>query len=80
MHVSLPVKFFYDNKAALSMALNPVQHSRTKHVEVDQHFIRVKVDDGIICFPMFLLKGSWQIFSLKDSKKSCLKDLFLSCT
>jgi len=43
-----PLKFYCDNKAALSMALNPVQHSRTKHVDVDRHFIREKVEDGII--------------------------------
>ena len=44
-----PLKLYCDNKAAISMALNPVQHSRTKHVEVDRHFIREKVEGGVIC-------------------------------
>ncbi|KAK4258317.1 hypothetical protein QN277_007775 [Acacia crassicarpa] len=47
--IESPLKLYCDNKAALSMALNPVQHSRTKHVDVDRHFIREKVEDGIIC-------------------------------
>ena len=44
-----PLRLYCDNKSALSMALNPVQHGRTKHVEVDRHFIREKVEGGIIC-------------------------------
>ncbi|RVW42149.1 Retrovirus-related Pol polyprotein from transposon RE1 [Vitis vinifera] len=31
---------FCDNKAAIAISQDPVQHDRTKHVEVDQHFIR----------------------------------------
>ena len=38
-----------DNKAAISIAHNPVLHDRTKHVEVDKHFIKEKIDDGVIC-------------------------------
>ncbi|XP_021861540.1 uncharacterized protein [Spinacia oleracea] len=37
-----------DNKATLSIDANPVQYERTKHVELDCHFIRGKVDDGCI--------------------------------
>ena len=49
VEVKLPLKFYCDNKAAISMALNPVQHERSKHVEIDRHFIREKVEEGIIC-------------------------------
>ena len=37
-----------DNKSAISIAHNPVQHDRTKHVEIDRYFIKEKLDDGLI--------------------------------
>ena len=49
VQVDLPLKLYCDNKAAISMALNPVQHERSKHVEIDRHFIREKVEEGTIC-------------------------------
>ena len=42
---------YCDNKAAIEIAHNPVQHDRTKHVEVDRHFIKEKLDGQIIFFP-----------------------------
>lgn len=32
-----------DNMSAISLATNPVFHARTKHVEVDFHFVREKI-------------------------------------
>ncbi|KAI3688864.1 hypothetical protein L2E82_46759 [Cichorium intybus] len=44
----LPVMVFCDNESAIKLALNPVFHEKTKHFEVDVHFIREKVSKGII--------------------------------
>ncbi|KAM3407194.1 hypothetical protein ACQJBY_000937 [Aegilops geniculata] len=43
-----PLRLWCDNKSAISIANNPVQHDRTKHVEIDRFFIKEKLDDGII--------------------------------
>ncbi|KAK1414103.1 hypothetical protein QVD17_29844 [Tagetes erecta] len=44
-------KIMCDNKAAIQISENPVQHDRTKHVEVDRHFIKEKLENGIIELP-----------------------------
>ncbi|XP_071705244.1 uncharacterized mitochondrial protein AtMg00810-like [Rutidosis leptorrhynchoides] len=37
---------FCDNISAIYLAGNPVQHQRTKHIELDIHFVREKVAKG----------------------------------
>ena len=46
-----PMRLYCDNKSAINIAHNPVQHDRTKHIEVDRHFIKEKLDSGLICTP-----------------------------
>nr|GEX82524.1 copia protein [Tanacetum cinerariifolium] len=37
-----------DNKGAIDLSKNPVQHSRTKHIEIHHHFLRDNVQKGHI--------------------------------
>jgi hypothetical protein len=41
--ITFPTVIFEDNMGAISLAKNPVGHSRNKHIEVRHHFIREKV-------------------------------------
>ena len=45
------VPLFCDNESAIKIANNPVQHSKTKHIEIRHHFLRdhvMKKDIDII--------------------------------
>ena len=37
-----------DNKGAIDLSKNPVQHSRTKHIEIRHHFLRDNEQKGNI--------------------------------
>ncbi|RDX90757.1 Copia protein, partial [Mucuna pruriens] len=43
-----PIKLFCDNNLDISIAHNSVQHDRTKHIEIYRHFIKEKLDSGLI--------------------------------
>nr|GEW99618.1 retrovirus-related Pol polyprotein from transposon TNT 1-94 [Tanacetum cinerariifolium] len=38
------IPMYCDSKAAIAISCNPVQHSRTKHIDVRYHFIKEKVE------------------------------------
>ena len=44
-----PMKLYCDNKLAINIAHNPIQHDRTKHIEVDRHFMKEKLEEGVVC-------------------------------
>ena len=82
---SLPMKVYCDNKSAIAIAHNPVLHDRTKHVEVDKHFIKEKLDGGLVCMPYIptneqiadiLTKGLPKKHFEKLVCKLAMKDIF----
>nr|GFA86593.1 retrovirus-related Pol polyprotein from transposon TNT 1-94 [Tanacetum cinerariifolium] len=42
------VSIYYDSKSAITILCNPVQHTRTKHIDVRYHFIKDHVEKGTI--------------------------------
>ena len=39
---------YYNNTSVINISKNPVQHSLTKHIEIQHHFIRELVEDGTL--------------------------------
>ena len=51
------ISLYCDNRAAIQSAQNLVQHDRTKHVEIDRHFIKEKLEAKIIKLPFVKSKN-----------------------
>ena len=42
---------FCDNTTTIEIANNPIQHNRTKHIELDRNYIKDNLDSGMIKVP-----------------------------
>lgn len=42
------VTLFCDNQGALALAKNPIQHQRSKHIDIKYHFIRSEIQNGVV--------------------------------
>nr|GEX56782.1 hypothetical protein [Tanacetum cinerariifolium] len=56
------IPMYCDSKAAIAISCNPVQHSRTKHIDVRYHFIKEKVEKGIV--ELFFVGTEYQLAGL----------------
>lgn len=48
IHLKQPSMIWCDNLSAKALATNPVQHARSKHIEIDVHFVRDMILAGEI--------------------------------
>jgi predicted RNA methylase len=47
LHKKLPsITIFADSQRCIALAHNPKYHARTKHIDIQHHFVREKVDGG----------------------------------
>ncbi|CAN6440401.1 unnamed protein product [Victoria cruziana] len=46
-----PMRLYCDNKVAINLSNNHVLYDRTKHIELDRHFIREKIDSRELTLP-----------------------------
>lgn len=63
-----PMQLYCGNKATINVSHNHVQYYWTTHVEIDWHFIKEKLDDGIICTPTMKTREQ-----LADHKQKSLR-------
>nr|GEW81047.1 copia protein [Tanacetum cinerariifolium] len=56
------IPMYCDSKEAIAISYNPVQYSRTKHIDVRYHFIKEKVEKGIV--ELFFVRIKYQLADL----------------
>nr|GEX17612.1 retrovirus-related Pol polyprotein from transposon TNT 1-94 [Tanacetum cinerariifolium] len=77
------IPMYCDSKATIAISCNPVQHSRTKHIDVRYHFIKEKVEKGIV--ELFFVETEYQLADLftkalsEDSFKYLVRRLGMRC-
>ncbi|GKE16797.1 uncharacterized mitochondrial protein-like protein [Tanacetum coccineum] len=71
IRIPTPSLVMCDNASTIALANNPVQHARTKHIEIDCHFVRDKIRQGHIK-PVFVSSQS-QVADIL-TKVSCARN------
>nr|GFB24019.1 hypothetical protein [Tanacetum cinerariifolium] len=56
------IPMYCDSKETIAISCNPVQHSRTKHIDVRYHFIKEKVKMGIV--ELLFVRTEYQLAEL----------------
>ncbi|GKE38727.1 hypothetical protein Tco_1462132 [Tanacetum coccineum] len=53
------VPLYCDNKSAIALCCNNVQHSRSKHIDIRHHFIREQVENGVV--ELYFMRTEYQL-------------------
>ncbi|GJY91977.1 retrovirus-related pol polyprotein from transposon TNT 1-94, partial [Tanacetum coccineum] len=69
------ITMYCDNKSVIALCCNNVQHSRSKHIDIRQHFIREKVENGMV--ELYFVTTEYQladIFTKALPRERCALD------
>ncbi|GKA98580.1 retrovirus-related pol polyprotein from transposon TNT 1-94 [Tanacetum coccineum] len=50
---------YVNNKSAIALCCNNVQHSRSKHIDIRHHFIREQVEKGVV--ELYFVRTEYQL-------------------
>ncbi|GKD04607.1 hypothetical protein Tco_1179581 [Tanacetum coccineum] len=53
------ILLYYDNKSAIALCCNNVQHSRSKHIDIRYHFIKEQVENGVV--ELYFVRTEYQL-------------------
>ena len=65
---------FCDNKSAIAMSKNSVEHSKARHIKLKYHFIREAVEDGEIKLKYIKTMTKWRTYSPRHFPKVNFKN------
>lgn len=46
--IHMPKSLYCGRKAAIQLAVNPIFHERTKYIDIDCHFVKEKIVQGMV--------------------------------
>src|SRR4030095_16837345 len=69
------ITIYCDSRSPIAISCNPVQHSRTKHIDVRYHFIKEHVEQGTIS--LYFVSAEFQLANLftKSLDEKCFNFL-----
>ncbi|GJY16048.1 hypothetical protein Tco_0386470 [Tanacetum coccineum] len=53
------IPLYCDNRSAIALCCNNVQHSRSKHIDIQHHFIREQVEKGLV--ELYFMSTDYQL-------------------
>ena len=56
------ISILCDSKSAIAISANPVQHSKTKHIDIRYHFLKHHVEEGNV--EMYFVSTEFQLADL----------------
>jgi len=63
-----PTILYCNNKSTISIVHNLIQHDKTKHIDIDQYFIKERMDSDLITIS-YVTFGLWTSVSIFVYKK-----------